>query len=172
MPLFGAPIRIHEFSTHWKNRERFPDEKFVVVRDISILYPQYNKEMLEQHFKRKRKFEDEEVIIRRTRIIHEPSDDVPKPIFDKRMFWEFDYDDIDWPRAYRTVIHRVLERGKEKDWENLISYYGLPKVINCIRSEIQYMPDYIIDNVCKYFDLKHKELLCWIRKQSMPKTWI
>jgi hypothetical protein len=42
----------------------------------------------------------------------------------------------------------------------------MPKVIQALKKEILYLPDYAIDKVVGYFDIKKKELVCYARKQS------
>jgi hypothetical protein len=74
-----------------------------------------------------------------------------KPNLPKRLFWEFKYEDIDWHKEYAAVIERVIERGTESEWSQLINFYGKDKVINTLKDETNYLPDEIIDDVCTYF---------------------
>ncbi len=95
-----------------------------------------------------------------------------RPDVNRAWFWDTDYDSIDWQKAYRPVIARIIERGNEKEWEELIRFYGRPKVIGALRNEIKFLPDYAIEKVCRYFPIKKEEMLCYIRKQSRPGHWI
>jgi hypothetical protein len=161
------------FSVHWKRRERFPDETFNTIRNISIKYPLYKEEFLNKHFEgTNEKFEDSELSIQKALIRYEPDEQSPKPSFPKVRFWEYRLDEMNWIKSYRTVIQRILERGPVTEWQELIRYYGLAKVSNVIRNEILDMPDYTIKEVCDFFKFKKEELLCYIRKQSKPKHWI
>lgn len=94
------------------------------------------------------------------------------PDLNKRLFWEYDYDRINWQYHYRMVIERVIERGTEKEWNDIVRYYGLDKVLKTLKEEINYLPDYIITSVCRYFNIKPTELKCYMRKQSLPRHWI
>jgi len=173
MPIINLPQRTHVYFLHWKKRERFPDETFITTRSISEKYPAYNEEMLDSHFERSRKkLEDDDLIIKKVPITYEPDESVLVPVFPKARFWEFDHEHINWIKGYRPIIQRILERGSKEEWGELVRYYGLPRVSNTVRNQILYMPDYIIDEVCEYFSFKKEELLCYIRKQSMPKHWI
>jgi len=173
LTLINTPEQTHVYSIHWKHRERFAVETFNTTRNISVKYPFYKEEMLNQHFERSHeKIEDDEVIINKVPIQYEPDDDVSIPVFPKVRFWEFRIEEMNWKKSYRSVIQRILERGPVAEWEELIRYYGLPRVSNVIRNEILYLPDYSIDAVCEYFSFKKEDLLCYIRKQSMPKHWI
>jgi len=45
-------------------------------------------------------------------------------IFRKVIFWDTDFDKIDWDKNKSAVIKRVLERGNKKEIEEIISFYG------------------------------------------------
>lgn len=51
-----------------------------------------------------------------------------KPIFDKRIFWDVDYEQIDFDAKANWVIERVFERGDVPDIRNCRRYYGDEKV--------------------------------------------
>jgi len=87
-----------------------------------------------------------------------------RPNVPKRLFWEFRYEAIDWSIEYAAVIERVIERGTEPEWEELIKFYGREKVINTLKNDTNYLPDEIINDVCKYFKLDPITLKCFIRK--------
>jgi hypothetical protein len=90
----------------------------------------------------------------------------------KRLFWDWNFDKIDWVKHSLAVIDRVIERGNKEEWKELVQYYGETRIINALKIEIKYLPDYAIDNVCVYFNLKKGELACSERKQSNPGHWI
>lgn len=51
-----------------------------------------------------------------------------KPIFDRRIFWDVDFDKIDYNTKAAFVIERVFERGDVPDIRNARRYYGDDKV--------------------------------------------
>ena len=173
MTLINTPEQTHVYAVHWKHRNRFPEESFNTIRNLCTKYPAYKEEFLDRYFEKPtNKFEDGEVIISKVPIQYEPDESVPIPVFPKVRFWDMAIEKMDLKKAYRTVIERILERGPTTEWEELIRYYGLPRVSNTIRNEILYLTDYTINEVCDFFKFKKEELLCYIRKQSMPKHWI
>lgn len=101
-----------------------------------------------------------------------PGDIGNKPDLPKRLFWDTRYDEIDWAGDYLPVIERVLEKGNEAEWKEVIRFYGENKVVFALKNEIKFLPDYAIDKVCEYFQLRKEELLCYTRKQSRPGHWI
>ena len=38
-----------------------------------------------------------------------------KPVFDKRIFWDVDFENLDYDKKARFVIERVFERGDVPD---------------------------------------------------------
>ena len=95
-----------------------------------------------------------------------------KPNVDPRWFWDFDFAKIEWRKSYKTIIARIIERGDKSEWQEIVRFYGKPEVIAALKNEIVFLPDYSIEDVCTYFDLKKEELLCYTRKQSRPGHWI
>lgn len=45
-------------------------------------------------------------------------------ILRKILFWDTDFDKINWKSQYKSVIQRVLERGNSDEKNELIRYYG------------------------------------------------
>ncbi|WP_216823460.1 DUF6922 domain-containing protein [Niastella vici] len=94
------------------------------------------------------------------------------PNLDKGLFWDWRYDEVDWQKTYRSVIERVLERGTKQEWEEIIRFYGMPKIVTALKDEIKFLPDYIIEEVSSYFNIRKEEMACFIRKQSRKGQWI
>lgn len=51
-----------------------------------------------------------------------------KPEFDKRIFWDVDFENLDYDLKYRFVIERVFDRGDVPDIRNCRRYYGDEKI--------------------------------------------
>lgn len=95
-----------------------------------------------------------------------------KPDLPKHLFWDQRYDEIDWVGDYRSIIARVIERGNESDWQEMLSFYGHANIVNALLHEIKYLPDFAIEDACNYFNLRKEDLLCYTRKQSRKEHWI
>ena len=95
-----------------------------------------------------------------------------KPNLKKRLFWEYDYEHIDWQKEAAGIVGRVIERGTHDEWDELVKYYGKEKVIDILRNHIRFLPDEITADACGYFELKPDDLLCYTRKQSPKAHWI
>ncbi|NDV80296.1 HigA family addiction module antitoxin [Dysgonomonas sp. 511] len=47
------------------------------------------------------------------------------PHIRKSLFWDTDFDKINWGKYKKAVITRVLERGNKEEQEEIICYYNL-----------------------------------------------
>ncbi|RFZ91220.1 plasmid maintenance system antidote protein [Mucilaginibacter conchicola] len=54
----------------------------------------------------------------------------------KALFWDTDFEKIDWEKKYKTVIRRVFERGGEKEKEAVLRFYGQDKIKEVIGKSI------------------------------------
>lgn len=48
--------------------------------------------------------------------------------FRKSLFWDTDFNSIDWEQQYKAIISRIFERGNEKEKNEIIRFYGKMKV--------------------------------------------
>ncbi len=51
-----------------------------------------------------------------------------KTVVEKRIFWDVDFENLDYDKCFRYVIDRVFERGDVQDIQNCRRYYGDEKV--------------------------------------------
>ena len=49
------------------------------------------------------------------------------PNIRKMLFWDTDFDKIDWGRYRRAVVQRVLERGSEAEIEEILRFYKIQR---------------------------------------------
>ncbi len=47
------------------------------------------------------------------------------PPIRKMLFWDTDFDTIDWGRYRKAVVQRILERGNEAEKAEIIRFYGI-----------------------------------------------
>lgn len=99
-------------------------------------------------------------------------DAAQKPDLPKELFWDWRYHEIDWQKTYLSIIERVLERGTKDEWKELIRFYGEPKIKTALTKEIMYLPDYIIEEVTRYFSLRQEDLACYVRQKLRRGQWI
>jgi antitoxin HigA-1 len=66
------------------------------------------------------------------------------------LFWDTDFNKIDWKKNRKAIIKRIFERGNRKEIDEIINFYGLEKVKNELNDiNESYMPSFE-HNVNKY----------------------
>ena len=53
---------------------------------------------------------------------------IKQPVFDKRIFWDVNFEKLDYDKKSGFVIERVFERGDVDDIRQCRRYYGDEKV--------------------------------------------
>ncbi|MDY0017700.1 MAG: hypothetical protein RBS89_07665 [Candidatus Delongbacteria bacterium] len=93
-----------------------------------------------------------------------------KPVFRKELFWDVDYEKIDFTEHARFVIGRVVMRGNLNDWNNLKDFYGLEK----IRSEavkIRYLDKRTLSYLSVILNVKKEKFRCYNTEPSIKALW-
>jgi hypothetical protein len=94
----------------------------------------------------------------------------PKPVFEKRIFWDVDSEKIDYDGKYKFVIERVFERGDVQDIRNCRRYYGddlIREVLlnsKSLRYDRIHLASAIIDRPIEEFE-------CYKRRQLNPELY-
>lgn len=95
------------------------------------------------------------------------------PNLDRVFFWDFDIDAMDFIKAYKTIIARIIERGGQQEIDEIIRFYGYDKVVTAIRDEIYFLPNYAIEKALKFFpELTKEEMYCYVNRKDKPYHWI
>jgi hypothetical protein len=95
----------------------------------------------------------------------------PKPIFQKRIFWDVNFEAIDYDAKARFVIERVFERGDVEDIRNCRRYYGDEKVSEVLLSA-KWLSLQTIYLAAAVIDKNVNEFRCYIQAQSQKEHWI
>lgn len=64
--------------------------------------------------------------------LEQPSPDKSK--FRKTLFWDTDFDALDWQRNYEWIIQRVFDYGNGTEIKETIRFYGRKKILDVLRS--------------------------------------
>ena len=148
---------------HWKRFGGMEIDVFSSLRGFCKGYPEYDYDLLKGYLtEQKIPFENLELKIEWLPVY----DTVLRPDLPRVLFWDFDYDKLDWRRSYKTIIERVLDKGSMADWEVLLKFYGRDFVIDALKKDITYLSDSTADAVCAYFELNITELRCYAKRQS------
>lgn len=50
------------------------------------------------------------------------------------LFWDTDFDKLDWIKNYRAIIKRIFERGNDDEKNEIIRFYGNEKITETLNS--------------------------------------
>ena len=94
-----------------------------------------------------------------------------KPVFHRRIFWDVDFDKLDYDAKANFVIERVFERGDVDDIRNCRRYYGDEKVSEVLLSA-KWLSLQTIYLAAAVIDKNINEFRCYIQAQSQKEHWI
>ncbi len=93
-----------------------------------------------------------------------------KPIFNRRIFWDVDFDKIDYDGKASFVIERVFERGDVDDIRQCRRYYGDEKVIEALLTA-KFLPLNTTYFVSAIFEKPLNEFRCYKLRQLNPELF-
>ncbi|MBC7387857.1 MAG: hypothetical protein H7329_01475 [Opitutaceae bacterium] len=91
----------------------------------------------------------------------------PKPIFEKRIFWDVNFENIDYDAKANFVIERVFERGDVQDIRNCRRYYGDDKVREALLNAM-FLPEHRIHLASAVIDRPITDFRCYTLRQLNP----
>jgi hypothetical protein len=94
----------------------------------------------------------------------------PKPIFNQRIFWDVDFDNIDYDAHYKWVIERVFDRGDVEDIRQCRRYYG-DVLISEVLLKLIYLRDNRMHLASAIIDKPIEEFECYKRRQLNPELF-
>ena len=93
-----------------------------------------------------------------------------KPIFEKRIFWDVDFEKINYDKKANFVIERVFERGDVEDIRQCRRYYGDEKVTEALLNA-KFLPEHRIHLASAVIDKPLNEFRCYILRQLNPELF-
>lgn len=52
----------------------------------------------------------------------------------KILFWDTDFEQLDWTKNYKPIIKRIFERGNDNEKEEIINFYGKEIILEALNS--------------------------------------
>lgn len=90
-----------------------------------------------------------------------------KPVFDKRLFWDVVFENIDYDAKANFVIERVFERGDVQDIRNCRRYYGDEKVTAALLNA-KFLPEITMYLASAVINRPLKDFRCYKLRQLNP----
>jgi hypothetical protein len=90
-----------------------------------------------------------------------------KPVFDKRIFWDVNFETLDIDAKADYVITRVFERGDIEDIRQCRRYYD-EKIIEHTLLNARFLPEQTMHFASAIIDKDIKEFRCYKNRQLNP----
>ncbi len=92
------------------------------------------------------------------------------PKFEKRIFWDVDFDNIDYQKSDQFVIQRVFERGDVNDIRECRRFYGIEKISEVLLNA-RFLPEKKMYLAAALLNKDIKEFECYKHRQSTPELY-
>jgi len=89
----------------------------------------------------------------------------------REIFWDVNYETIDWHKNYQWVICRVLDRGSLRDWHELNKIYTQEQIIESATGA-RYLSKKTVHWLHNIFNLPLSKFRCYNLMQSSHEPWI
>ena len=93
---------------------------------------------------------------------------ITKPIFNKAIFWDVNFEAMDYDKKVIFVIERVFERGDVNDIRQCRRYYGEKKVAETLL-KAKYLPERRLHLAAAVINKSVTKFRCYILRQSSPE---
>lgn len=91
-------------------------------------------------------------------------------VFNRRIFWDVDFEKIDYDAKAAFVIERVFERGDVQDIRNCRRYYGDEKVAEALVNA-RFLSEITMYLASAILDRPLKDFRCYTLRQSNPQLF-
>jgi hypothetical protein len=92
---------------------------------------------------------------------------INKPIFNKRIFWDVNFEALDYDKKSSFVIERVFERGDVDDIRQCRRYYGDERVAQALLNA-KYLPLATVYLAAAVIDRPITDFRCYKLRQLNP----
>jgi hypothetical protein len=93
-----------------------------------------------------------------------------KPVFHKRIFWDVNFENIDYDAKANFVIERVFERGDVPDIRNCRRYYGDDKIRDVLLNT-RFLPLSRLYLASAVIDRPLEDFRCYTLRQLNPELF-
>lgn len=93
-----------------------------------------------------------------------------KPILQKRIFWDIDFESLDYQMHRQFIIERVFERGDVPDIRAIRKFYGDKDVIHGLKTA-KWLSFDVFVFVKNLFNINPTDFKCYMLNQSKGIPW-
>lgn len=91
-------------------------------------------------------------------------------LLSRHLFWDMDVNKVNLDTCPAQIIQRVLEYGNLKDWQLILSYYGLDRIVSICQS-LRTLDKKALSYICCISNTSKEQYRCYNIKQSTPTLW-
>jgi len=95
---------------------------------------------------------------------------IKSPIFNKRIFWDVDFEHLFYDEKAAFVIERVFNRGDVEDIRQCRRYYGDDKIKQTLLNT-KFIADHRLHLISAIIDEPISAFRCYLLKQSNPTLY-
>jgi hypothetical protein len=99
------------------------------------------------------------------------STDKTRPVFSRRIFWDVNFDTLDYEERANFIIERVFERGDVEDIRNCRRYYGEEKICYALLNA-RFLSLPTIYLAAAVIDRPLTDFRCYKPKRLNPEHWM
>lgn len=93
-----------------------------------------------------------------------------KPNISKRVFWDVDFESLDYEKDRLFIIDKVMNFGLWDDFVATVNYYG-KEIISKEIVKSPYLKKDVLNFLCFYLDLQPSDFECYTRGQLQESHW-
>ena len=91
-------------------------------------------------------------------------------LLSRHLFWDIDVNKVNLDTCPAQIIQRVLVYGNLKDWQLILSYYGLDRIVSICQS-LRTLDKKALSYICCISNTSKEQYRCYHIKQSTPTLW-
>lgn len=87
-----------------------------------------------------------------------------------QLFWDMDKSQYDVDKYPEWTVQRILERGRLSDWQLILNYFGLDRIV-AICKTLRTLPPEALSYICLISNTNKEDYRCYHTAQSNPTLW-
>jgi len=88
-------------------------------------------------------------------------------LLSSHLFWDVDRDAVNWEEDASFLVQRILEYGKDEDWQLLKQTYGIAKIAK-IATKLRSLDDISLHFIATISNTPLEKFRCYKNKQLHP----
>lgn len=90
--------------------------------------------------------------------------------FSSNLFWDINQNDIDMEEHASFIVQRVLEYGTMEDWNYVVSYYGISRILS-ITLQLRSLDPKALAFISAITKTPRENFRCYTMMQSNQQHW-